>query len=202
MKVSSGPLFCRSVDQLERYMMNMVLEWRLAYATPYDFITLIMSSLAKETANYDSAAILSAATALSQLFFLCNLPDLLTFLAINKTAYKAPHNIALASLLGAVSLRGERELVAVFENLAGKDKEEVRSLVAYMHECMEDCQEATCSTACSPEPEPRILGTTEGFSQEGEVIMAGKRRMSEREICSTKEEEVGYGTKRFCGGKQ
>ncbi len=71
MKMSFKPEERLIIDQLERYLAGHVLEWRLAFSTPYDFIQLIMARLSEEAPKADIDGIISAATSLCQLFFLC-----------------------------------------------------------------------------------------------------------------------------------
>ena len=77
MKVDSG--LSSSIDELERYMLECILAWKVHYIPPADFIRIIMNKFAEANviSNTITEAIISKAQNVSELLFLCNKSQLL-----------------------------------------------------------------------------------------------------------------------------
>lgn len=56
------------IIELEKYLLNFILKWKLVYTTPFDYIQVLVNhSYSKKQANL----ILSKAIRISELFIIC-----------------------------------------------------------------------------------------------------------------------------------
>ncbi len=73
LKTDSGA--SSQLDQLERYLLDHVLSWKLSYTTPHDFCCAILETLAKVRAVPGATieAVATKAMQLTHLLMLCML---------------------------------------------------------------------------------------------------------------------------------
>lgn len=72
-KFQAEALVSEAINEFEIYILNNILRWKTAYATPYDFIQIIMQR-ATSSIQLDpntEAMILTKATQISELLLLC-----------------------------------------------------------------------------------------------------------------------------------
>jgi hypothetical protein len=91
--------YTEELAELEKYVLNQVLQWKLSYCTPFDYIQLIVDHL---YTNKEINLILSKAVQVSELLLICIL--CLIVLANEMLKSYTPYCIALASLFTAVKL--------------------------------------------------------------------------------------------------
>jgi len=100
--------YTKESAELERYVLNHLLEWKLAYSTPLDYIQAIIHHL---YTNVEAKITLLKAIQISELLLICIVH--LIVLANDVLKSYSPYCIALASVITAVRLEKLDEIVLI-----------------------------------------------------------------------------------------
>jgi len=100
--------YTKELAEIEGYVLNDLLQWKLAYSTPLDYIQAIIHHL---YANVEPNITLLKAIQVSELLLICIIR--LIVLANNVLKSYSPYCIALASVVTAVRLEELDETVLV-----------------------------------------------------------------------------------------
>lgn len=106
--------YSKEIVELEKYLLNMVLEWELSFATPSDYIQVIIHAVREENAlfNADAEDIRKRALQISDLLLMCKYPIIV--IAYDTISTNTITSISFASLYAALYIVNKVEYSYLF----------------------------------------------------------------------------------------
>jgi hypothetical protein len=114
-------LYNKELYEMEMYLLGFILNWRLIYNTPFDFIQSLANKMSEENGEFKNNAdgIAKKAIQISELLLICNF-------TLNSIAYNTINNysifsIALVSLCGAIQVLNKESLLYCVDKFINKE---------------------------------------------------------------------------------